>query len=243
MSGKQGVFHPHPNASTADEILVQYQASFNGTEIARTPEHGASVRLGQGTSFQKYSVWCLYSKYTRALTFENLWQGLLPPGIERCVEQHLGVNGSATVKMWGEWATNSTFLQRHVPDTARRARMHAALHSVEKGAPNGEFFWRGGGAAGGAVGASGEGGGGGRAERDWGGRGSIGNEKSMDFRADVAASGGEGEGEGGEEGEGGGEGHNHPSLTFRLTLLDWSRYVALQADVSKVVHLAHPPFF
>ena len=142
--------------------------------------------------------------------------------------QYLGVNGSATVKMWGEWATNSTFLQRHVPDTARRARMHAALHSVEKGAPNGEFFWTGGGAAGGAEGAGGEGGG--RAERrEEGGGESIGNRTSMPFRAAVAAAGG--------------EGHNHPSLTLRLTLLDWSRYVALQAHVSKVVHAAPHLFF
>ncbi len=155
--------------------------------------------------------------------------------------QYLGVNGSATVKMWGEWATNSTFLQRHVPDTARRARMHAALHSVEKGAPNGEFFWTGGGAAGGAEGAGGEGGG--RAERrEEGGGESIGNRTSMPFRAAVAAAGGEGEGGNGGEGERG-EGHNHPSLTLRLTLLDWSRYVALQAHVSKVVHAAPHLFF
>ena len=85
--GKQGGLHPHANATSGDEVLVHYVCRFNGTEIARTPSYGAAVRLGRG---------------------------LLPPGLELALTRSFGVNGSATVRLWGAWATNSTFLSRQV---------------------------------------------------------------------------------------------------------------------------------
>ena len=42
----QGVYNAHPNMTAADQVLIRYTASFNGTQLASTRACGVHVRLG-----------------------------------------------------------------------------------------------------------------------------------------------------------------------------------------------------
>jgi hypothetical protein len=42
----QGVYNAHPNMTAADQVLIRYTASFNGSQLASTRACGVNVRLG-----------------------------------------------------------------------------------------------------------------------------------------------------------------------------------------------------